>query len=267
MSSFLKDFKSRAEVLYHYDDEDDTTNQRRREKSHETRTLQSTAVPAAMRGLYAPPPRRRIESHPQVEQLDRVHKEEDDDPNDPIIRNSMYPQMNGKRQSELDAEVANSGNYSSDSNPERRPVRVYIYPQAKYIPVAVETPIKKPARYLYGKAKPKKGLIGHGETQWFTEPFHHGRVENSRMQYVLRKAKQAGLNHNSPEFGHTMTKRAYNVPFCEISDLAGAPVMETLLIDFLKAWRKFQDKADVPKGLQLAMLTDVTISVELIAEL
>lgn len=368
MSSFLKDIKSRAEVLYHYDDEDDTTNQRRREKSHETRTLQSTAVPAAMRGLYAPPPRRRIESHPQVEQLDRVHKEEDDDPNDPIIRNSMYPQMNGKRQSELDAEVAkyagvradfahaqhmarnnlqvrrrcrpgrdhrvrsvktytsegdstdsgtdscySSGNYSSDSNPERRPVRVYIYPQAKYIPVAVETPIKKPARfdqavsgctantiskapdscipsyrdwkrdmlprtefqkrqamerarealeplyqrchrYLYGKAKPKKGLIGHGETQWFTEPFHHGRVENSRMQYVLRKAKQAGLNHNSPEFGHTMTKRAYNVPFCEISDLAGAPVMETLLIDFLKAWRKFQDKANVPKGLQLAMV-------------
>ena len=372
MPSFLKNLKSRAEALYYSDDEDDTTKYRRRVSSHETRTLQSTAVPAAMRGLYAAPPRRRVESRrTQVGQLDRVSEEEDD----PIIRNSIYPQMNGKRQSELDAEVAkyagvhadfahaqqtvrnglqvrrqrrpgrghrvrsvksytsendstgsetdsaySSGDYSSDGNPEGRPVRVCIHPQAKYIPVAMKTPLETPLetpcdfnevvsgctanttgkppnpripsyrdwkrdmlphtefqilcrrqamerarevleplyrryhRFLYRKTKPKKGLIGHGETQWFAEPFHHVRVETSRMRYVLRKAKQAALNQHNPEFGHAMTKRADNVPFCEMSDVTGAPVAEKLLIDFLKAWRKFQDKANVPKDPQLAMV-------------
>jgi len=109
-------------------------------------------------------------------------------------------------------------------------------------------------RYLYRKAKPKKGLIGHGETQWFIEPSHHARMEDSRMQYVLRKAAQTKLYQHSPEFGHAMTKRAENVPFCEMSDVTGMPVAETLLIDFLKAWCKFQDKANVPKDPSLAML-------------
>jgi hypothetical protein len=372
MPSFLKNLKSRAGALYHSDDEDDTIKYKRGEKSLEARTLQSTAVPAAMRGLYAAPTRRRMQSRPtQVEHLDRVSEEEDDDPNDPIVWNSMYPQMNGKRRSEVEADMAkyagvradmahrgrtarndlqarrqhragrghrvrsvksytsdddsdsgsetdsaySSGDYSSDGNPEGWPVRVCIYPQAKYIQVPVETPLKRPAgidqalsgctanttakpptpcipsyrdwkrdllphtefqilrrrqamerareeleplyrrcrRYLYRNVKPKKGLIGHGETQWFAEPFHHVRLENSRMQYVLRKAVQSGMNQYSLEFGFAMTMRAENVCFCEMSDVDGAPVAETLLIDFLKALRKFQDKANVPKDPKLTM--------------
>lgn len=109
-------------------------------------------------------------------------------------------------------------------------------------------------RYLYRKTKPKKGLIGHGEMQWFDEPLHHVRLDTSRMQYVLRKATQARLNQYSSEFGHAMMKRAEGMRFCEMSDVHGKPVNKALLIDFLKALRKFQDKANVPKDPKLAML-------------
>lgn len=369
MPSFLDNLKSRAESLCYFDNANDTTMYRQGVKTHKTQTLQSTAVPAAMRGLYAAPTRRlRVV---QVKQLDRVREEGHEDPNNPIIRTSMYPQMNGKRQSELaldvakyakvraefahrkhtarhelqvcrqhhaghghevrsvktytsdvgsDSESDTDSDYGSDhcslGKPEGLPARVCIYPHAKYIPVSIEPPLKTPPasdqalsgctanttdkpltscipsyrnwkrdmlphtefqilrrrqamelarevleplyrrchRYLYRDAKPKKGLIGHGETQWFVEPLHHVRLENSQMQYVLRKAMQAGLNQYSREFGHAMTKRAENVFFCEMSNVDGSPVAEMLLVDFLMSLRKFQDMVNVPKDPKLAMV-------------
>ncbi|KAF3048038.1 hypothetical protein E8E12_008045 [Didymella heteroderae] len=327
MPSFFNDLKSRAEALYHYDDKDEITKYRRDEKTHKTRALPCSAAHAAMRGLYAAPKQRHGAARPtQIEQLDRV-REEDDDPNDPIIWHSMYPQMNGKRRSELEADVVKYAgcvasillvlsDYGSDSNPKGREVRVCIYPQAKYTKVPVKTPLKTPFgfnqvlsgstdsatakpptpivpsyrdwkrdmlphtefqtlrrrqamecarevleplyrrchRHLYPNIKQKKGLVGHGETQWFAEPYHGVRLQNSKIQYCVRKARQAGLDQYSQEFDHAMTKRAQNERFCEMSDVDGTPVEETLLIDFLKALRKFQNKAIVPEDPKLAMV-------------
>jgi hypothetical protein len=368
MPSIFNKLKSRAEALSRSSDEDNTKS-KRGEVVYETGTVMSTAVPAAMRGLYATPRQRRIERHPrQIEQLDRACEEQDDDPNDPIIKHSMYPQMNGKRRSELEADVTKyagvradmahrdqtarndllvrrahsarrmrrprsvksytsdsdsdsdsdtdsdySSDYVPDDNAEGRPVRVCMYPQAKYIKELVKTPVKTPLgfelalngftnsaaakpttshipsyrdwkrdllphtefqilrrhqtmdrarevlepfyrRYFLVNAKPKKGLVEHGGTQWFSEPYHRVRLQNSRLLYAVRKATQAGLNQYSPEFGHAMTRRAQNERFCEMSDVDGTPNEENVLIDFLKVLRKFQDKADVPEDPKLAMV-------------
>ncbi|KAJ4381411.1 hypothetical protein N0V86_003762 [Didymella sp. IMI 355093] len=358
-----------AEALCQSGDGDNITKSKRGKVVYETGTVKFTAVPAAMRGLYAAPRQRRVKRYSRkIEQLDRAC-EKDGDPNDPIIKHSMYPQMNGKRRSELEADVTKyagvrvdmpcrdhmarndllvrrthstrrvrrprsvksytssnpdsdadsdtdsdySSDYVSDDNAEGRPIRVCIYPQAKYIKDPVDTPVETPLgfelalngftnsavakpttshipsyrnwkrdllphtelqilrrrqtmnrarevlepfyrRYLLVNAKSKKGLVEHGGTQWFTEPYHRVRLQNSRLLYAVRKATQAGLNQHSPMFSHAMTRRAQNERFCEMSDVDGQPVDETLLIDFLRVLRKFQVEADVPKDPKLAMV-------------
>ncbi|KAF1924727.1 uncharacterized protein M421DRAFT_424614 [Didymella exigua CBS 183.55] len=350
MPNLFKNLKSRAEALYQSDDEHTTMKYKRGGRAFETRTLNSTVLPAACRGLYATPTQRRcIKSNSnQVEQLNRTCDDDDDDDdddneNDAIIRHSMYPQINGKRRSKLEAEhrirttkydLAVAGkeyrerragdgypvrpkhsprrvrrprpvksefssdsnsdtdsdadsDCSSDVNPEGRPIRVCMYPQAKYVKEPVIKPpmprmpsyrnwkrenlpydefqilhrrqVMQRARdvlepyFLHRGTKAKKGLVGHGEMQCFTE-YHTARRQTSRIQYAVRKAMQADLNQCSPEFGQAMTRRAQKERFCEMSDVDGVPVDEKLMVDFIKAHRKFQEKAYTIEEQKLAMV-------------
>lgn len=188
MPSLLKMFKPCSGTCYKSDDENNASKYAQRGKYAQsrarTRKVKSTVHPAACRGLYAVPTKqRRMKSYStQVEQLNCAR--EDDDPNDPIFKHSVYPQMNGKRRSELEAalctrtakydrpstredcrehtargvrprsmESDSSSDfdpyYSSDGNPEGRPVRVCIYPPAKYIKEPAKTPFN-PQRVLEG---------------------------------------------------------------------------------------------------------------------
>ena len=128
---------------------------------------------AAQQGLYAQPERKHERSKTRPSKHAQALREEDEKehPNDPIIKGSMYPQVNGRRRSELMAQHAalasRRGNTKQNGRPlrrreasadikrrsweyepsfysgreenvEGRPVRVDMYP-AKYIKEPVKT--------------------------------------------------------------------------------------------------------------------------------
>lgn len=358
MSPLLNKLKIFANTLHQSDGhENGTTKYTRTERSYERRTVKSTAFPAACRGLYAVPTKQKRNTYSDnTKQLHRVQERED--PSMSVIKRSMYPQINGKRRSEVNADfrarttkydLAPAGedhsgcttrfdppvhpkhaprrvrqrpqpvkskfmfdsdsddssdtdsNYSSGGNWDGRPVRVCIYPQARYIKEPVNTLLKpdggrvgqtvkhftlhtRPYRYwkrdnlphdefkrlrrlqtmhrardvlephyFHRNTKPKKGLIGHGETQCFAE-CHTTRYQASRVQYAVRKAIQVNLNQYSPEFCHAVARRVQNERFCELSDVDGVPVKDELMMGFLNAYSKFRNEMYVIKEPKLAMV-------------
>lgn len=99
----------------------------------------------------------------------------------------------------------------------------------------------------------KKGLVGHGETQCFTE-YHTERRRISRVQYAVRKAMQADLDPFSDDFNSAMIRHADKVRFCELSDVDGVPIDEKLMWDFIRMYRKARDEAYEPKDSKEAMV-------------
>ncbi|KAJ8108414.1 hypothetical protein OPT61_g8187 [Boeremia exigua] len=153
--------------------------------SERSRAVWSSASSAACRGLYDAPSRRDSRQSQRVGGNRRSTGS--DNSSDPITKFSVYPQMVGKRRSQLEAEARTrsmksspgmtetdrregttppdrpahqkqlssrvrprsintefslDSGHSSDGNPEGRPVRVCMYPQAKYIKEPVEAPLK-----------------------------------------------------------------------------------------------------------------------------
>lgn len=139
---------------------------------------------AALSGLYTQPERKHARKHKRSKPRSTKHSQalcsegENKQLDDQVIQHSMYPQMIGRRRSELEAECAfvttRRGNTAQNGRPlrrrqassdirreswgsestltpgcedkvEARPVRVCVYPQAKYIKEPVKTP-KQPSK-------------------------------------------------------------------------------------------------------------------------
>ncbi|KAH6618965.1 hypothetical protein C7974DRAFT_379092 [Boeremia exigua] len=329
MPSLFKMLDSRSESHPHTENE-------LNDRSHRTqrRHLQSTSRSAACRGLYAissstaDRQKRNTSCLAQIETSGRVNPRSGDDANDPIIKCSMYPQMIGKRRSELEAQARTSSTkhdreieahrherlvrtarrqqvssrvrpqseesdfsfssgYSSDGNPEGLPVRVCIYPQAKYIvePVKTTTNSQQPptiaSTWSSSHALKRSSLPGdeyqklvrrqkmqrarevlhlHYAHNGFVRNKHiqHGMMQNftmrnserrreSKIRHAVRQALRVNLNLLEDTFKLAMNRRADGVYFCELSDVDGVPIEERMLHDFIRRYQEAQDAACAPK--------------------
>ena len=113
MPSLLNMIKARSGSRHRSDDNkiiEISAHPQKEQSRARPQIVKSTPYSAAYRGLYATPTRRSTSQQRSVKRSAHFQKSgsvnggsEYDDPNDPIIKSSIYPQMVGKRRSELEA--------------------------------------------------------------------------------------------------------------------------------------------------------------------
>ncbi|KAJ4985369.1 hypothetical protein SVAN01_09124 [Stagonosporopsis vannaccii] len=256
---------------------------------------------AACRGLYAAPQRPRIE-----------HAQSDDqDDSDPIITCSIYPQINGKRRSELEAQLRtrstkyDRASYKAQHNKDigevdrqacrQRPLsRVRsLSVESNAFDVSIKVPMKpQQASAVFSNGSSCEGQVARGSSSHTSRCSslpgdeyrilvrrqkmqrarevlelhyaHHGSVRGvhiehgmmqsftmrnserrrlSKTQYAVRKALQADLNLNNDDFKLAMDRHADRVYFCELSDVDGLPIDESIMNDFISLYQKARNTA------------------------
>lgn len=222
----------------------------------------------------------QTQGHARVAKYDRPSTSEDTAGVIRPVRRQQPPYH--ARSRSIDSDFSFSSGYSSDENLEGRPVRVCIYPQAKYIKepelrkLADRSSSEEPATWASSSQIFKRSSLPGDEYQILVrrqkmqrardvlEPqyAHHGSVKGayiwhgmlqgftvrnserrrmSRMQYAVRKALQTDLDCLGDEFKLAANRHADKVSFCELSDVDGIPIDQTIFSEFMQLYQEARD--------------------------